>query len=286
MVARIVLMACLQVTVWTISPVWAEKPVWLEDYPQAMKEAKQSQRMLLVYFHEDGVDIAQDKFCMKLTEDEQLRPRVEKHVLVRVAMSQRYRVQGKDIQLIRHPAFAELQGQAGTVLIDFEDPQSKHYGYVVSVYPFSLPGALTTKHLRALLDLPKGSLTQRTLILAVRIHPEGPSSADGTMLAILAKESESHAQHQAQIANQGHHNWESRFQRISARLPDGLLAREVCAESWPGEGLIAAALEVVSSWRQSVGHWGAVRRTHKYYGYDMKRGRNGIWYATGIFATR
>ncbi len=156
----------------------------------------------------------------------------------------------------------------------------------MSIYPLSLPGALTDKNLLALLSLPTGSLTQRTLILAVRIHPESPHSTDGTLLTTLASESESHSLHQARITNQGHHNWESRFHRISGRLPDGLLAQEVCAESWPHKGLIAAALDVVDSWRHSSGHWGAVSGRHRYYGYDMKRGRNGIWYATGIFSTR
>jgi hypothetical protein len=129
-------------------------------------------------------------------------------------------------------------------------------------------------------------LTQRTLILAVRIHPEGPSSTDGVFLTTLAKESESHARHQAQINLQGHHNWESRFHRISARLPGGHSAQEVCAESWPRMGLIAAALDCVHSWRQSSGHWSAVLSRHSYFGYDMKRGSNGVWYATGIFSTR
>ncbi len=190
------------------------------------------------------------------------------------------------MQLIRHRSFAELQGQAGVAIIDFTNPQSKFFGHVVSIYPLSLPGALTTEDLTALLTLPTGSLTQRTLILAVRIHPERPGSTSGTLLTTLAKESESHSLHQARINNQGHHNWESRFHRISGRLPGGHLAQEVCAESWPGKGLIAAALDVVDSWRHSSGHWRAVRGRHSYYGYDMKRGSNGIWYATGIFSTR
>jgi len=157
---------------------------------------------------------------------------------------------------------------------------------VTSIYPLSLPGALTKHNLQSLLTLPEGSLTQRTLILAVRIHPDGPASADGVFLTTLAKETESHSSYQARINLQGHHNWESRFHRISARLPGGDSAKEVCAESWPGMGLIAAAMDCVHSWRQSSGHWSAVGGRHAYYGYDMKRGSNGIWYATGIFSTR
>jgi hypothetical protein len=137
-----------------------------------------------------------------------------------------------------------------------------------------------------MLDLPKGSLTQRTLIWAVRTHPESPASASTSLFPVLEQETEKHAFHQASITLQGHHNWESRFHSINARLPDGLVSQEVCAESWPGQNLVEAAEECVHSWRQSSGHWDAVSRKHAYYAYDMKKGRNGVWYATGIFAVR
>lgn len=264
----------------------ADVPVWLADYAQAMKAARQSNRPMLVYFCEEGTEANNDELCATFADEAELHPLLERYVLARVPKSQQARVKGEKIKLIDHQAFTELEGEAGIAVIDFEDPQSEHYGYVVSIYPLSLPNALTTKNLKALLSLPKGSLTQRTLVLAVRIHPEGPASTDGTFLAALADESEDHANHQANINTQGHHNWSSRFHRISRRLPTGFLAQEVVAESWPGKGLIRAALDVVSSWRQSAGHWQAVRQRHRFYGYDMKRGRNGIWYATGIFGIR
>lgn len=125
--------------------------------------------------------------------------------------------------------------------------------------------------------------TQRALIHAVRTHPDAPARANGTFDPVLAKEAERHSLHQARIQRQGHHNWDRRFRRINAALPDGLTAVEVCAESWPGESLAEAAAECVNSWRQSPGHWAAVSGACPVYGYDMKRGRNGIWYATGIF---
>lgn len=266
----------------------SEQPTagWMDSYGAGMTAAKQSGRMLLVYFYDDKQDESQDQLAHKLTTDDQLRPLAEQCVLVRVPLEVEARIGGNETKLIDHPAFAELERRPGLVMIDCTDPKSEYYGHVVSVYPLSLPGAVTTKHLESLLTLPEGSLTQRTLILAVRIHPEGPSSADGTFLSSLAKESESHSRYQARIRLQGHHNWESRFQRISARLPGGYSAQEVCAESWPRMGLVAAALDCVQSWRQSSGHWNAVRSRHAYFGYDMKRGSNGIWYATGIFSTR
>ncbi len=56
------------------------------------------------------------------------------------------------------------------------------------------------------------------------------------------------------------------------------------AESWPNEDLVEACVDCVHSWRQSPGHWSAVQDRHRMFGYDIKRGVNGIWYATGIFA--
>jgi hypothetical protein len=137
-----------------------------------------------------------------------------------------------------------------------------------------------------MLELPRGSLTQRTLIFALRTHSQRPASTAGHLSSVLLREAESHAQHQANIALQGHHNWDVRFHAINAELTGSLTAREVCAESWPGQNLFDAAEECVASWRQSPGHWEAVSGRHGMYGYDMKRGRNGVWYATGIFAGR
>jgi hypothetical protein len=187
------------------------------------------------------------------------------------------------VRLLDHPAFAEMLGSPGIAILDLTDPASPHFRRVVSVYPFRRE-YISKDRLAALMDLPLGTLTQRTLIFAVRTHPERPASANSHLSPILARETESHAFHQASIALQGHHNWESRFHAINARLPAGLLAQEVCAESWPGQSLVEAADDCVASWRQSPGHWEAVSSRHALFGYDMKRSTGGTWYATGIFA--
>lgn len=259
---------------------------WYADYGRAMSAAQRDHRMLLVEFSQEDTKIGDDRVARQLDSDAKLRNLARRYVRVRIPRSQEASVDGKTLQLIQHEAFAELQGEAGLAIIDFTDPKSPNYGYVVSIYPFNLPNALDPASLAVLLDLPAGSLTQRTLIFAVRTNPEHPASADGEIYEPLVEEAQSQAAYQAQIRLQGHHFWESRFHRINGELPDGLLSQEVCAESWPGQGLIAAALECVHSWRQSSGHWSAVRGQHQFFGYDMKRGDNGIWYATGIFSVR
>jgi hypothetical protein len=115
------------------------------------------------------------------------------------------------------------------------------------------------------------------MILAVRLHPENPRSTEGFCDPGLCGEAESHSAHQARIRRQGHHGWETRSQRL------GGAAAEVCAESWENQDLLDSCVDCVASWRQSPGHWRGVSGSHSAYGYDIRRGSNGIWYATGIF---
>jgi hypothetical protein len=258
--------------------------MWLDDYGRAMDLAKARHQMLVIFFRHDVEDSADAAFHKSIETDPVLRRRLGRCVLVEIPVSCRARIAGQERRLLAHEAFGELEELPGLALVDFTDPASPYYGYVVSVYPFEGDVPISAGELRVMLNLPTGSLTQRTLVFAVRTHPEHPHSTESTLNPILEEESEEQAAYQAAIQVQGHHHWGERFQRINARLAGGLLAREVCAESWPGQGLLDAARECVHSWRQSSGHWSAVSSRNVYYGYDMKRGRNGIWYATGIFA--
>jgi hypothetical protein len=239
--------------------------------------------MLFVYFHERWPNAAQRSFEKLTLADRGIKEKLARYVLLRLPRDASIRVQGKHVQLLSHPAFSEMLGRQGVAILDLAHADEEYYGRVVSTFPFT-PGKFYTKEaLSIILDLPPGTLTQRTMIYAVRIHPEAPASTQGIFHNALADEAREHADHQASILLQGHHAWESRFHRINAKLPSGAVATEVVAESWPNEGLVEAAVDCVHSWRQSPGHWGQVRGRHAMFGYDIKRGRNGIWYATGIF---
>ncbi len=265
----------------------AERPLEvLTHYGLAMLHAKAQKKMLLLWFYEPTPGEAQTRFETDVLLSDDMRELLERCVVVKLPTDTVIQFQGQPLRLLDHEAFKEMNHGRGLAMIDWSDPSARYYGYVVSVHPFESGRFLSRDHLAVLLNLPAGTLTQRTLIFAVRTHPEHPASTDGAINAVLVSESESHAQHQARITLQGHHNWETRFHRINARLPGGMLAQEVCAESWPGQGLFDAANECVHSWRQSSGHWSAVSRRQTLFGYDMKRGRNGVWYATGIFARR
>jgi hypothetical protein len=284
--------SCLVVFCWLASTSLAESPAdapaeplpWMTNYSEAMQTARAAGKMLLIYFNEDGASDKPSEFESSVLSDESIRQLLKPLVLAKIPTTATGQVNGEQIKLLDHAAYAELLHCPGVAMIDLRDADSIHHGCVVSIFPFRARRTLSREQTAVLLNLPAGSLTQRTLIFAVRTHPEKPASADKEFYPVLAEESESHAKHQANINLQGHHNWNTRFHRINGRLPGSMLSQEVCAESWPGQGLVDAAIECVHSWRQSSGHWNAVSGQQPLFGYDMKRGSNGTWYATGIFA--
>ncbi|MGD9722132.1 MAG: hypothetical protein AB7O59_12180 [Pirellulales bacterium] len=256
------------------------------DYRAAMKLAAEDGKLLFIYFHERWPNAAQRAFETLTLADNVIKEKLKRYVLLRLPRDAAITINGKRTRILDHPAFAEMMGRQGVAIIDLAHPRDEYYGHVVSTFPFTHGKYYRKEALSIILDLPPGTLTQRTMIYAVRIHPESPASTQGIFHTALADEAKEHADYQAQILVQGHHSWESRFHRINAKLPDGVVAKEVVAESWPNEGLVEACVDCVHSWRQSPGHWGAVRGRHPLFGYDIKRGRNGIWYATGIFGHR
>ena len=259
---------------------------WHTDYGRAMEVAEQQGKMLVIFFHDPDNAEKSDRFETETLDHVEVRAKLQDYVCARLPLETEIVVDGEEQAVLKHEAFKEMLGTPGVAILDFSHPDAKTYGHVVSTFPLTPKLWYGPKQMQVILDLPPGTLTQRTLIYAVRTHPDRPASADGQIDENLLKEAEKHSKHQARIRLQGHHRWAARFPRISALLPRGLTAREVCAESWPGESLVEAAVECVRCWRFSSGHWSAVRAPQRCYGYDMKRGRNGIWYATGIFGGR
>ena len=272
----------LQSRIQAIPPEWYVR----DDYAAAMKEATEDRKMLMIYFYDRTPNSAQRAFEVETLANLEIQEKLKRYVFVKLPRDTKIRSGGKSIMLLKHPAFAEMLGREGVAVIDLVHERAEYYGHVVSTFPFSTGKYYRKNAMSVVLDLPPGTLTQRTMIFAVRVHPERPGSTQGQLHATLSEEAKKHSHYQASIQVQGHHSWDSRFHRINSKLPNGVLAQEVVAESWPNEHLVEACLDCVHSWRQSPGHWGAVRSRQPLFGYDIKRGRNGIWYATGIFGRR
>ena len=279
------LAGCLVGVSWGEEVASPDSVTWQSGYREALARAKAGKTLALIWFCDPQQKDENEKFEAAVLNDPKIRERLATFTTVKLPLDAA--VAGSSdkepsIVLLDHLAFAEMLHKPGLAIIDMRDQSSPNFHRVVSVYPF-VRQPISQEGLIAMLDLPSGSLTQRTLIWAVRTHQERPQSAAGEYNSFLATQAESHSQHQAGINLQGHHNWDQRFQDINSELGNGMISREVCAESWPDQRLVEAAEECVHSWWQSSGHWEAVSGQHSCFGYDMKLGSSGVWYATGIF---
>jgi len=263
----------------------ADDLVWETDYAAAMQQAERRQKMLLIHFFDEAHSGPSRPFLDEIQSKPPMREKLGNFVLARLPLDTEIKVKGQPSKLLSHAAFAEMERHQGIAVIDFASEGTEHYGHVVSTLPFKSGKYyhFQAKHIAVLLNLPPGTPTQRAMVFAVRIHPESPASTKGDQDPHLVKEAKRHSQYQARLRVQGHHHWEARFPRIAGLLPFGLRPQEVVAESWPHENMLDAAVDCVASWRQSSGHWGAVKKSQPKFAYDMRRGNNGIWYATGIF---
>jgi hypothetical protein len=254
---------------------------WRTDYNAAYRAAKKHKRMLLINFVGSGAQ--QTGAERYIAASSLLQKKLQGVERARLPVNATLTVNGKTQPLLSFGAFADMQNSDGFVLLDLKHVGAEQYGYAVNVLPFASGKYYHWRndYLSVILDLPPGTLTQRTMIWAVRTHPENPASTVGTFHPTLANGATHHSSYQASIGVQGHHHFESRYGQLTAA---GNEVSEVVAESWPDQNMIDSCIDCVQSWRQSPGHWGGVVRRHRAFGYDIRRGRNGIWYGTGIFA--
>lgn len=247
------------------------------DYTAGLEAARQRSALLLVSVEPELVATATDLVARSLRETA-IRSCFEKADTPWVFCALGLDEGGHD--LLASPALRELRGGPGVFVVDQAHPA--WLGRIVSVLPRTAGRyyEFDPADLALLADLPPGPLTQRSLIFAVRRHPDSPQSTSGACDQMLCDAAAAHSTHQATLKQQGHHGWQARSQQLAAGRGS---ASEVCAESWPDQDLLDSCVDCVACWRQSAGHWAAVSQPQNAFGYDIRRGTNGIWYATGIF---
>ncbi|HLW68774.1 MAG TPA: hypothetical protein VKS79_25875 [Gemmataceae bacterium] len=269
------------------SPIDSTKkpdPVWLTDYAKASQLAREQKKDLLIYFRAD-------ERLEAVLADPNLRNRLAKFVLLRVPAD--YEVQGK--RLLNHAALAEMLGQPGLAMVSLHDKDLPTFNTAISAHPLVgsrygwVPG-YGVNEVAAILDLPAdATLSQRSMIYAVSVHPERPRSVLGQPHPGILGHAQRHSLRQAAMTNQHHANIIAAAQQIATETGTPIHNQsEVVAESWGnfvgGENVLEAAFSCVDAWRHSPGHWSAVAGEHRYYGYDIAKGTNGTWYATGFFS--
>lgn len=260
------------------------EPTWLTDYDPAVERALKEKKDLVILFQENG----ELEDAMKGTD---VRKRLEKFICLKIPVT--YKYEGN--ALLEHEALRDMVGKPGLTIISYHDDKLPTHGYVISAHPFvgsryRWAPRYGVEEVKLILDLPAfATLSQRSMIYAVSVHPERPQSVYCQLHPAMLQHAQSHSRRQAGAHRLHHANLSAAISIIGSQMGVGLGgASEVVAESGGrvvgGESVLEAAFGSVDGWRGSPGHWSAVSRPHRYYGYDIARGANGTWYATGIFA--
>jgi hypothetical protein len=264
--------------------VTAAEPRWHADYVKATDQAIKEKKDLVIYFRDQGE--LDDGLA-----DAEVKKRLEKFACLRVPTD--YKFDGK--KLLDYPVLEDMQGKPGLVVVSYHDRKLPTYGSVISAHPYVgsryrwVP-AYGAGQIAITLDLPAiASLSQRSMIYAVRVHPEVPQSVFSVCHPAFLEHAQNHSRQQANTGRQHHANLGAAMGWLQGRSGVGFSgASEVVAESWGrfvgGENVLEASFSCINAWRGSPGHWGSVSRRHSYFGYDIAQSGNGTWYATGIFA--
>jgi len=276
-------------------PQHALPVLWETDYKYARLRAESSTQKLLIYLYADGgqempesladtpLIPACQTFEREILDDVFVREGLDGYVLLKLPMDTQIADEdGAEQPILSLPEFEHMIEHPGLVVIDYAHRDAPYYGEVVGILPFLRGECPTAKNTATFLNLPPGTVTQRTLMYAVRIHPDKPLSTDGMPAPIVMQLASEHALFQAERGVLGHHNFGARSSQAKEVLGDGMPA-EICAQSRSGVGLFEGAIACMRAWRYSPAHWSIARRSHTYYGYDMVLGRNGAWYAVGFF---
>ncbi|HEY3963735.1 MAG TPA: hypothetical protein VGM05_04205 [Planctomycetaceae bacterium] len=258
---------------------------WHVDYTAAYREAREDRKMLFVFFRDDARPRIADFYETDVLANAELVESLKSVVRVVVPLTAARPTQTPDEAertLLSHDSFKYLYGRQGIAMIDLTDPASELHGQVVSAHPFTPGLHYTVRGTRLVLGLPRGSVTQRALIYAVRLHPAAPvSTTDGKCHGYLCKAARDSSQLMANYGSVGHHDWGTRQGDIAVQT--GRSAMEVAAMSG-NQSLIGAAIELVDQWYGSPAHWGIMSAPAAIFGYDIVRDASGNWWGTGLFA--
>jgi hypothetical protein len=258
---------------------------WHTDYTQAYRQARDERKMLLIFFRNEANSRIAGFYERDVLTSAELREslsRVVRVVLPLDAVRPFRAPEIPDLKMLDHSSFKYMYHRQGIAMIDLTDPDSELYGMVVSAHPFTPGMHYTVRGTKLVLNLPKGTVTQRALVYAVRLHPAAPvSTTDGKCDSYLCKQARHSSNLMMAYGSVGHHDWGTRYNEIAAAK--GKSAMEVAAMAG-NTGLIQAAIQVVDQWYGSPAHWQIMSAPASIFGYDLVHDSAGNWWGTGLFA--
>lgn len=267
----------------TLALMAVAQPTWQEDYTKATDQAIEMKKDLVIYFRDEGE--LDDAF-----DDAEVQKLLKNFVCLKVPVD--YKVEGK--KLLNSDALEDMMGKPGLAVVSYHDKTLPTFATAISTHPIAASRyrwvpKYGVEQIKVTLGLPAfATLSQRSMIYAIRVHPEVPQSVFCACHPAFLEHAAQHSRTQASQQRQHHANLGAVSGTLRGKVEKGFFgAQEIVAESWGrfvgGESVQEAAFSCIDAWRHSSAHWGAVAGRHTYFGYDVAKAANGTWYATGIF---
>ncbi len=263
---------------------------WHSDYIAAYVEASQKKRYLLMLFRDaiaGGEPLASidDVFAPSMRPILEQFSRVELplNAVMPILADKNNDSQKKGLPnlLLKHRSFRHLGTQPGIAVVDLTNRSSPNYARVVTVLPLPESGQFQNGSLTLALNLPKGTISQRTLLFAIRSTVPDSSLSMREFNSTLVELAHRNSRYMSSAGQTGSFDQETRQQRIEQEFgPQAELKQLVFATD--SEATIhEAALQAVTKWIETSESFDVLDAPATEMGMDMFQNfESGRWFVT------
>ncbi len=268
----------------------AEPLSWHNDYLAAYVEASQEKRYLLMLFRESiagGEPLATTDTVFAPS----IRPMLEQFSRVELPLNAAMPVlsskandsQNGDLPnlLLKHRSFRHLGMQPGIAIVDLTDPTSTNHARVVSVLRLPGNGQFNDDDLMLALNLPKGSIGQRTLLFAIRSTVPDSSLSMREFSPTLIELAHRNSRYMAQAGQVGSFDEDTRNQRIVQDFGPQAELKELVFATDSETTIREAAFQAVTNWIETSESFDVLDAPVTAMGMDMfQNSESGRWFVT------
>lgn len=261
--------------------------MWTTDYVDAYQRAIAGRRLLIMLFRPPSDTGTTGGNSDNLPGPADL-PVLSETVCVLVPTDMRIPGQPPEstARLLDHRSFRHLQGEPGIAVVDLTSTDSPHFGRVVSAFPGATDRRSILAALQPALTLPPGTISQRSLLMAIRAaEPESPLARQGS-LEFLNGLANRNCRYMAHLEQSGLFEAEQRREAVYQQFgDDAVLLEHVFATDSPTT-LQSAAAAAAAFWKADGKLTLAEGRQVLGYGLDLFESTgSGRWYATLLIVT-
>ena len=268
----------------------AEPLSWHDDYLAAYVEAAKEKRYLLMFFRD--VSFGEEPLASAETVfTPSLRPMLEQFSRVELPLNAAMPVlsdkedgsQKNELPdlLLKHRSFRHLGMRPGIAVVDLTDPGSQNHARVVSVLPMPESGQYNDDDLMLALNLPKGAISQRTLLLAIRSTVPDSSLSMREFSPALIELAHRNSQYMARAGKAGSFDQENRQQRIEEEFGPQAELKQLVFATDSKTTIQDAALQAVTSWIGTSESFDILDTPAEAMGMDMfQDSKSGRWFVT------